>query len=171
LDLPADLPRREFSGVVRRVVRVGVDPMSTEGSRKAGGRYNPPGDFGALYAALEPETAAAEVARGLRLRGVDPAGFAADDWWEYEIELRAAPMLDLTDSDTLARLSLSLDALTAADAALTREIGAKAHRAGYAGLLVPSAARPGARNLVIFLDRLDETPAVLHSRPVSLSAD
>ncbi len=170
MDLPADLPRREFSGIVRRVVRAGRDPLSTEGSRKTGGRYNPPGDFGALYAALESETAAAEVARGLRLRGVDPAGFAADDWWEYEIELRAAAILDLTDSDTLARLGLSQDALTAADAALTREMGAKAHRAGYAGLLVPSAARLGRTNLVIFLDRLDETPAVLRSHPVSLPA-
>jgi RES domain-containing protein len=168
LDLPADVPRREFSGIVRRVVRVGIDPLSIEGSRKAGGRYNPPGGFGALYAALEPETSAAEVARGLRLRGVDPASFAADDWWEYEIELRAAPVLDLTDSETLARLGVSRDALTATDSALTRELGAKAYAAGFAALLVPSAARPSARNLVIFLDRLDETPAVLRSRPVAL---
>jgi RES domain-containing protein len=170
LQLPADLPRRQFSGVVHRVVRAGIDPLSTEGSRKAGGRYNPPGDFGALYASLEPETAGAEVARGCRLRGIDPARFAAEDWWEYEIELRAAAILDLTDAAVLERLGLSPTAVTGTDLSVTREIGASARRAGYAGVLVPSAACAGGTNLVIFVDRLEETPVVLRSRPVALPA-
>ena len=85
--LPPDLPRTALSTTVFRVVREGLDPLATTGSLKAGGRFNPPNEFGELYTSLEAKTAAQEVARGLIARGVDPEQFPEAAWWVYELEV------------------------------------------------------------------------------------
>jgi hypothetical protein len=59
------VPARRFDGVVSRIV-AGVyhdRPLSLEGSVLYGGRYNPPGEFGALYCGLTTETCWAELER------------------------------------------------------------------------------------------------------------
>ena len=164
--LPPDLPRAPLSAVVFRVVREGLDPLGTTGSLKAGGRFNPPNEFGALYASLEASTAAKEVARGLRLRGIDPEQFPEERWWVYELEVKLEGILDLTDPDVLQRSGIRQDSLTGTDVNATRQIAAQARARDYQALLVPSAAAPNSKNLVIFLDRLPMRPHVLSSRPV-----
>ena len=84
---PDDSPTSEFSGLVYRVVQRGVDPLSTVGSGRNGGRYNSPGDEGILYTSFEKETCIDEVAKGLRARGVDPRDYRPEDWWLYELEV------------------------------------------------------------------------------------
>lgn len=166
--LPADLPRSQLSAVVYRVVRGGVDPLGTAGSLKAGGRYNPPGGFGALYTSLDAGTAAAEVAKSLRTRGINPGEYPAGAWWTYEVEVKLDAVLDLTDADVLRRLGIPANALTGSDIRETRRIAAEARRAGFQAVLAPSAATAGGRNLIIFADHLAEMPVVLSSRPVDL---
>lgn len=162
-----DLPRGRLSAAVYRVVRAGLDPLGTTGSLKAGGRFNPPNEFGALYASLEATTAAKEVATGLRQRGVDPEEFPEGAWWVYELEVRLEAVLDLTDPDVLHRTGIRQGSLTVTDVNATREIATQAREQGYQALLVPSAAAPNSNNLVIFLDKLPVRPNVLSSRPVS----
>jgi RES domain-containing protein len=168
LALPSDLPRTPLSTVVFRVVQKGLDPLGPTGSLKAGGRFNPPNAFGALYASIEAPTALKEVAKGLRLRGIDPEQFPEDAYWIYELEVRLEAVLDLTDPDALQKSGFQQDSLTGADVNTTREIATQARERGYAALLVPSAAAPDSKNLVIFLDKLDVRPRVLSSRPVRL---
>lgn len=165
--LPPDLPRSALSITVFRVVREGLDPLATTGSLKAGGRFNPPNEFGALYTSLDPKTAAQEVARGLRARGVDPEQFLDGAWWVYELEVKLEFALDLTDAAVVEKSAISADSLTGSDVNETRRIAAEARERGYVALVVPSAAAPGSKNLVIFLDRASTRPIVLSSRPVS----
>ena len=141
--------------------------MATTGSLKAGGRFNPPNEFGALYTSLEPNTAAKEVARGLRQRGVDPDQFPEGAWWVYELEVKLESVLDLTDADVLQKSGIPENSLIGTDVNATRQIAAEARERGYEALLVPSAAVAGSKNLVIFLDKASSRPNVLSSRPVS----
>lgn len=166
--LPPDAHRPPLSAVVFRVVREGLDPLATTGSLRAGGRFNPPNEFGALYTSLEATTAAQEVARGLRQRGVDPNQFPKGAWWVYELEVKLESVLDLTDADVLQKSGLQRDSLTGSDLNATRAIAAEARQRGYQALLVPSAAASGFKNLVIFPDKASARPKVLSSKPVSL---
>src|SRR5208283_539348 len=131
-----------------RVVREGLDPLATTGSLKAGGRFNPPNEFGALYTSLQPITAAKEVARALRQRGVDPDQFPEGAWWVYELEVKLESVLDLTDADVLQKSGLQRDSLTGSDVNITRDIAAEVRGRGYEALLVPSAAASDSSNLV-----------------------
>ena len=166
--LPAELPRLPLSTRVFRVVREGLDPLATTGSFEAGGRFNPPKVFGALYTSLDRDTAAKEVARGLRARGVDPDQFPTGTWWIYELEVRLESVLDLTDADVMRKAGIEESSLTGGDLSTPRSIAAEARKQGYEALLVPSAAAAGLKNLVIFLDKLSARPTVLSSKPVSL---
>jgi RES domain-containing protein len=171
LALPSDLNRASLSTVVFRVVQKGLDPLGTTGSLKAGGRFNPPNAFGALYTSLEAPTALKEVAKGLRLRGIDPEQFPEDAYWIYELEVRLGAVLDLTDPDVLQKSGFQQDSLTGTNVNETREIATQARERGYDALLVPSAAAPHSKNLVIFLDKLDARPRVLSSVPAHLTKE
>ena len=154
--------------MVFRVVREGRDPLATTGSFKAGGRFNPPNELGALYTSLDGTTAVKEVARGLRQRGVDPDQFPEGTWWVYERKLELKSVLDLTDPVVLQKIGIPPSSLTGSDLTTTREIAAAARERGYEGLLVPSAAVPGSKNVAIFTDKLSARPIVYSSRPVTL---
>lgn len=132
----------------------------------AGGRFNPPNEFGALYTSLDANTAAQEVARGLRQRGIDPAEFPEGTWWVYELEVKLESVLDLTDENILEKSGISASSLTGSDVNVARRIAAEARERGYEALLVPSAAAPGSKNLVIFLDRAPARPIVIRSKPI-----
>ena len=150
-------------------MREGLDPLATTGSLRAGGRLNPPNEFGAVvYRSLEATTSAKEVARGLKQRGVDPDNFPEGAWWVYELEVKLESVLDLTDTDVLQKTGLQLDSLTGSDVIATRAIATAARERGYEALLVPSAVASGSKNLVIFFDKVSARPNVLSSRPASL---
>lgn len=167
MPLHPDLPRSPLSAVVFRVVREGLDPLATTGSLNAGGRFNPPNEFGALYSSLDVATAVKEVARGLSQRGIDPDRFPEGNWWVYELEVKLEAVLDLTDAAVLQKSGLQQDSLAGSDVNATRKIAAEARERGYEALLVPSAAASGSKNLVIFLDKASARPNVLSSKPVS----
>lgn len=121
-----------------------------EGSVWFGGRYNPPGEFGALYCGLTTETCWAELEtkhEGRLKRG----GFRV-----VRVSVRLQRLLDLTASTVQDSLGLTADALTRpSDYALTRAIARSAREAGFEAILAPSAAGMGTI-LAIFADRLGE---------------
>lgn len=76
-------------------------------------------------------------------------------------------MLDLTDPDDVAALGVNVDDLLGDDDASLercRAVSDAARAQGYRAMIVPSAALPGEKNLVVFLDgpahqlELDEGP-------------
>lgn len=88
-------------------------------------RANPPNEFGALYTSLEATSAAKEVARGLRQRGVDPDQFPESAWWVYELEVKLEAVLDLTNADVLQKSGIAEGSLTGSGVNATRQIAAE----------------------------------------------
>ncbi|MFZ1471188.1 MAG: RES domain-containing protein [Paracoccaceae bacterium] len=143
-------PTTRFHGTVYRALNpVWMrQPLSGEGARRHGGRFNPKGTP-ALYTALTPEGAIAEANQAGRpfepvtlvayladlgpvldatdpRQGIDPAVLAADDW----------------------RLQMRQDGISAGQRLAQGLIAA-----GWVGMIVPSFApgvRLGARNLVLW---------------------
>ncbi|MRX49413.1 RES domain-containing protein [Paracoccus sp. S-4012] len=126
-------------------------PLSGEGARRHGGRFNARGRA-ALYAALDPLIAIAEASQvGQPLQPVTLVSYTAD------IE----PVFAATDPHALAARGIEPEAPSAPDWRLRmadglaprREVAEALIAAGYAEMLVPSFARtaqPGARNLVLW---------------------
>ncbi|HEY7526313.1 MAG TPA: RES family NAD+ phosphorylase, partial [Candidatus Limnocylindria bacterium] len=118
-------------------------------------RYHRPGDPWPLYASLDRDTMWAEWAHATDGR-VPPA---EDPRWVcvLDVDLR---VLDLRDPAARRGLRTSLRALAApwspaAPNAATLRVMAAARRLGVDGLIVPSAARDGGWNAVIFPSAFD----------------
>jgi RES domain-containing protein len=150
------------------VVKAGVDPLSTSGSQRNGGRYNDPG-VGVLYTSFDRATAVAEIVRGLRVRGIDPKNFGPEDWWVYQIRVSVSSVVDLRDGATMSDLAITPEVLLADNTTETRRIGKYARDNGFQAVRAPSAAANDKDNLVLFIDRLPTRPEVVSSTPVDLS--
>lgn len=151
------LPGQSVQGTFFRLLLAAFakEPLSIEGSLRHGGRYNPPGAFGALYCGEKPAVCAAEILKRAVGQRLAPYRLA-------RVRVKLHRVLDLTDPTTLAALNLRSEDLQGLDWQPTQRLAAQARAAGFEGLLAPSAAGPG-RNLVIFPDRLDSRSRI---RPV-----
>src|SRR5574337_385995 len=142
----AGLPRRRVQGrwyrMVARRYRTGMD--SDTGSVRTGGRYNPAGEFGALYLAESQEACRAEVARR-----IEPDVTMSLGTLEVDLEAVCA----LTNPATLQALLITHAALVGNDWSVTQGIGRALRDAGFEGLTAPSAAGPYG-TLVVFKDRI-----------------
>jgi len=131
--------------------------LSGEGSRRFGGRWNPRGEFAAVYASLDLETAMAEALAHFRYYHLPDRGLTPRVFWTVEARLRL--VLDLRSQQLRRHLPASLAALRTEDwrrraaspeGSITQALGRATFQAGIEGLLVPSTARPGGINLVVF---------------------
>jgi RES domain-containing protein len=111
------------------------------------GRYHRPGEPWPLYASLEPATAWAEWSAATR-GAIDPASERRRLW---RLDANGLPVVDLRRPDVVAELRLKMDDLTGARSR-AHALAARAREAGAQGMIVPSAAHPGAWNLVVFPD-------------------
>lgn len=140
-------PADKFEGVVYRVCPAlyRENVVSMRGSYLHGARYNIRGYFGALYTSITADTARREAERYFT---VPPkSGFV-----EASIELRLTRVVDLTKTALLRRVGIVRQRLTSSSYSVPQEIGLRAWENGIEGLLVPSAADRGKRNLTVFLD-------------------
>ena len=145
------LAATDFSGRAYRHVSEGRDPLSGEGARLTGGRWNPPGSFAVLYLALDVPTTVNELRRSAARQGLVPADFLPRELYTYELRLQH--VIDLR-IDTHARaVGLQEGWLSDEDATACQAVGEAAHHVGFEALLAPSAAGPG-EVLAVFLDRM-----------------
>jgi len=146
-----DLQGKAFEAVVYRHLSSQYDALDISGSLKAGGRWNPQGEYGVLYAGLNGETAKAELERlaerqGLTLEDLAPRHLVS-------IQVSLSKVLDLTNKRTLEQLGISERNLTGNDVSLCLEISRLARRAGFEAILAASATKKGTA-LVVFSDCL-----------------
>jgi len=147
----AAIPARRVQATVYRHVALGHNALATTGSLKQGSRWNPPGEFGAVYTSLSESTARAELLRMAQRRGVVVSDLAPRELVLLRVSLTR--VLDLTDPHILSTLGIEPKDLVENDWSRTQQIARAAREAGFEAVRVPSAAGRG-NNLVIFPDRL-----------------
>jgi RES domain-containing protein len=133
------------------------DLLTGIGSKTIGARWNPPNSFRTVYASLEVETALAESLAHFRHYGLPISRALPRVLVALAAKVRRT--LDLTDGGVRRALGLSERRLLTEPwreqsrrgrEAVTQSLGRLAYHAGLEGLLVPSAARPSGRNLILF---------------------
>jgi RES domain-containing protein len=138
------------------------DLLTGEGSRKHGGRWNPPSSFATVYAAFSDTTALAESKAHFRYYGLDPAD--ALPRTIVAVDVRLAKVLDLTDGVVRKSLGVSATRMRGDDwrklnrrgaESLTQAIGRAGYESGFEGLIVPAC--DGGRNVVLFPGNLRGT--------------
>jgi len=146
------------------------DFVSGSGAAYYGGRWNPIG-MRAIYASLDPITAAREAYQNFTSRGFSPADIKPRVMAGIEFKCRS--LLDLTAGKIRRRLGLTIEQILSEDWSgkqragkepLTHSIAIESRHAGFEGILSPSAQDRNGKNIVIFLDSLQLKSFV---RPIS----
>lgn len=125
-------------------------PVSGEGARAMGGRWNPPESFPTLYLGSSVDTAVAEVQRGFAAQGrrlEEAVGLVI-----YEVDVQLSAVLDLREPAALDAVGLVPGDIAAPDRRRCQAVGDAAHFIGLEGVWAPSAAGPG-EVVAIFTDK------------------
>lgn len=145
------LPATVFAGECFRHLSPHRDPLSGQGARIQGGRWNPPDSFSALYLGLDRETVIDEFRRMARRNRLAPDAFLPRTFYRYRVQL--VNVLDLRDTDAAEAVGLAPSTLTDDDLTRCQQVGEAAQHLGREGVLAPSAAGNGTV-LAVFVDRL-----------------
>lgn len=116
-----------------------------------GGRFNPTGEFGALYVSLDPETPFRELRRQAEKSGLEVVDLLPRTLFAAHAKLRH--VLDLACADVPAAYRISPRDLALDDWSACQDVARCARLAGYEAIRFPSATGMG-ENMAIFLDRL-----------------
>jgi RES domain-containing protein len=162
------LPRSPVAANVIRHIAPGYLPLSGDGARIHGGRWNPPDSFAVLYTTFDRPTMIAELERAARRQGLLAADFLPRDEVAYSVELQR--VLDLEDPSHLHAVGLDPARLVSPDWAPCQAVGDAAHYVGFEGIQAPSATGAGT-TLAIFLDRLmlGSTLDIVSIEPLALT--
>lgn len=144
---------RPLEAAFARCVSRKREPLSTEGSRLHGGRFNTVGSP-ALYLAGSPPVAVAERLRLgetlLQFQRFNPCLLVA-------VEVALQEVLDLTVRGNRRRLEVTLadlreDWTGAAQSIRSQRLGDLVREEGVEGILYPSAIEPRTMCLVVFME-------------------
>lgn len=142
----------EWSGIAYRHTGRGRDPLSGDGARLNGGRWNSPGRP-TIYLAQPIETCVLEFARMAEATGATPASLVRRGWHLHQVEVAGVSVLDLSTTTALRRVGLDPEDIADDDWTACQTVGEAAHFLSFAGVVAPSATGSG---LVIaaFEDRI-----------------
>lgn len=130
----------EWSGRTYRHTSPGRDPLSGEGARQFGGRWNSAGRS-TLYLAFPRETCLAELDRMLATQPVTRSDLAARAI--HEIEVENLRVLDLRTEESLATVGLTLSDILAESWEACQRVGDAAAFLKCEGILTVSATASG----------------------------
>lgn len=149
----AKLTHRAFHGAVHRQCDVDHTDLdhTLKHNRHYGGRFSPPGEFGAVYVALEPITAIRELVRYSELVGMPVDRMLPRTLLSLQLHVRQ--VLDLTDNAVCREWGLTSADMTNTSREVCWEIGRAAYRAGYEAIQFRSATGAGVC-MAVFKDRL-----------------
>ena len=152
---------RAFSAVCYRCTepQFANQIVSGLGSQLHGARWTPKNSFPSVYLCEAVETALQEyLARGRRMRLPDHKSLPMVMAW---IKVKTANLLDTTDDEVAAVVSplLATDkihwrAIQDRREAVSQAIGRAIQEVCFLGLIAPSQASPGSRNIIIFPKKL-----------------
>jgi RES domain-containing protein len=147
----AAAPLAPFTGQGWRHLSPRYDPLSGEGARVHGGRFNPPGSFPVLYLCQSRPCAIAELQRLGERQVIGVEGLLPRALYRYEIALDR--VLDLTDNEVRAEVGLRLDMLTGPDWTACQKLGSTLYAVGAQAVSSPSATGIGAV-LAVFVQQI-----------------
>lgn len=133
----AAAPFSQLSGEGWRHLSPRHDPLSGEGARLNGGRFNLPGSFPVLYICRTRPCAVAELTRFGDRQAIGVEGLLPRYLYRYEITLDR--VLDLTVDAVRGDIGLSSEVLTGPDWTACQQLGTTAHALHVQGILSPSA--------------------------------
>jgi len=154
-----------WTGTTYRHTAVGRDPLSGEGARMNGGRWNPPGRP-TIYVARPEKTCMAELARSAERGGFPLRALLSRGRELHTIDVQALPVLDLTSADALDHVGLTLEDVQGDDWIACQAVGQAAHFLAMAGVAAPSATG-GGLVVAAFEDRV-KAGQLAHCLTISL---
>jgi RES domain-containing protein len=128
--------------------------VNGDAARRQGGRWNPPDSFRTVYASADRETVTAEFRRSIG-PGRDWRALAATHVL-WQLKVKVDNLVDLRPVGHQRYLGLPQPFDERVPVETCQQIGAAAYYVRYKGLLVPSAPRPGATNVVLFPDLFED---------------
>ena len=126
-----------FAGTGYRQLSPRYDPLSGEGARLNGGRFNPAGSYPVLYICLTRSCALAELRRLGERQAIGLEGLLPRHLYRYQIMLDQ--VLDLTDMQVRAGIGVSIEVLMGPDRTVCQQLGEAAHALGAQAIVSPSA--------------------------------
>lgn len=137
-------------------------------TERTGYRFNPPGEFGAIYLSLDRDTAVRELRRlaaynDLPLSALMPRNLII-------ARVRLQRVLNLCADEGRRTYAITQEELEASDWSACQAVARRARSHGYEAIHYPSATGAG-ENLALFLDRLRRDSYVRIVRIEELPAD
>jgi RES domain-containing protein len=137
------------------------DIVSGIGSKLSGGRWNPKGNMHVVYTSFDPITASAESVSHFRYYGLPLVkGYPKVT---VCVQVKLSNLLDLTTLPLKDLLPVEMKLVLEEDwreimrqgkESTSQALGRVAYQAKIQGLIVPSNAFPGGKNLLVFRDNL-----------------
>jgi hypothetical protein len=115
------------------------------------GRWHSPGEGATQYLSTTTDGAWADLIRNEDLRSEADAAMVSMPLWQARVETY---LVDYSTFALAERSGFAADALVDDDQQRCRAEGRRLRDLGYAGVLAPSAALPGATNLTLFGPRV-----------------
>jgi RES domain-containing protein len=151
LPLLDSVDRHGFTGELFRHFVPSYEPLSGDGARRHGGRWNPPDSFPAVYTGLSIETVEAEFHRLAANAGLPAAAFLPRDL----VTIRATldQVLDIREPEVMRLIGVSASDLVGPDVSIARAIGEAANLLGFEAILAPSATGRGDVCVLLLMNR------------------
>ena len=133
----------QWSGTCFRYTGAQRDPLSGEGARRFGGRWNPPLLFSAIYLADSAQACMVEVERAAQAASTTPEGMLEAHYRLHTIDATHMAVLDLTTSEAREAVGLEDDDIYGDDWSACQAVGHAAWFLHVQGVLVPAAGGGG----------------------------
>jgi RES domain-containing protein len=142
-----------WSGIAYRHTETHADPLSPAGARAAGGRWNPPGEFGAVYFATPIQTAVYAFHEMVAVFGGETSAFLPRRL--HVVSLTDLRLLDLRELAARERVGIDIADVVSPDRSCCQALASEARNRGFQGVITPFVTAPGDL-LAIFEEHVTE---------------